>query len=138
MSRRSHPSKPSRGRARLAYLRGRTDVAIARTAPRELPMFPEEFWEAAHVEMPVSKEAISLRVDEDVLEWFRSAGPRYQSRMNAVLRSYVTHMKSRVSRRPSNRRLRRSSTRRTANKQVSSRRASSIEKSPSRRRGARR
>ena len=36
--------------------------------------------------------AISLRVDEDVLAWFKAAGPRYQSRMNAVLRSYMTHM----------------------------------------------
>jgi len=32
-------------------------------------------------------------VDEDVLDWFRQHGPRYQSRMNAVLRSY---MKSRT------------------------------------------
>jgi len=38
----------------------------------------------------VSKQAISLRVDADVLEWFRAQGPRYQSRMNAVLRSYMT------------------------------------------------
>jgi uncharacterized protein (DUF4415 family) len=33
--------------------------------------------------------AISLRVDEDVLAWFRSLGPRYQTRMNAVLRAYM-------------------------------------------------
>jgi uncharacterized protein YdaU (DUF1376 family) len=32
---------------------------------------------------------ISLRVDADVLAFFREAGPRYQSRMNAVLRSYM-------------------------------------------------
>jgi uncharacterized protein (DUF4415 family) len=42
--------------------------------------------------MPPSKEAISFRVDADVLEWFRAAGPRYQTRMNAVLRSYVREM----------------------------------------------
>ncbi|MEK7403277.1 MAG: BrnA antitoxin family protein [Gemmatimonadota bacterium] len=41
------------------------------------------------------KRAISLRLDPDVLEWFRAQGPRYQSRMNAVLRSYMTHMRSR-------------------------------------------
>ena len=39
--------------------------------------------------MPVAKEAISLRVDEDVLAWFRGLGPRYQTRMNAVLRSFM-------------------------------------------------
>jgi uncharacterized protein (DUF4415 family) len=41
------------------------------------------------VELPLPKEAISLRVDHDVLEWFRSTGKGYQSLMNAVLRSYV-------------------------------------------------
>jgi uncharacterized protein (DUF4415 family) len=33
------------------------------------------------------KASISLRVDADVLEWFRSSGAGYQSRMNAVLRA---------------------------------------------------
>jgi len=39
---------------------------------------------------PEPKRAISLRVDEDVLEWFKAGGPRYQSRMNSVLRSYMS------------------------------------------------
>jgi len=34
------------------------------------------------------KESISLRVDADVLEWFRATGTGYQSRMNAVLRAF--------------------------------------------------
>jgi uncharacterized protein (DUF4415 family) len=34
------------------------------------------------------KASISLRVDADVLEWFRSSGAGYQSRMNAVLRAF--------------------------------------------------
>lgn len=34
------------------------------------------------------KTSISLRVDADVLEWFRATGSGYQSRMNAVLRAY--------------------------------------------------
>jgi uncharacterized protein (DUF4415 family) len=34
------------------------------------------------------KATISLRVDADVLEWFRAAGPGYQTRINAVLRAY--------------------------------------------------
>jgi uncharacterized protein (DUF4415 family) len=38
---------------------------------------------------PVAKkQSIALRVDADVLEWFRSQGRGYQSRMNAVLRAY--------------------------------------------------
>ena len=41
---------------------------------------------------PAPKRAISLRIDQDVLDWFRAGGPRYQTRMNAVLRSYMSRM----------------------------------------------
>jgi uncharacterized protein (DUF4415 family) len=34
------------------------------------------------------KASISLRVDRDVLEWFRAQGSGYQSRMNAVLKAF--------------------------------------------------
>ena len=34
------------------------------------------------------KTAISLRIEQDVLEWFKAQGPGYQTRMNAVLRAY--------------------------------------------------
>ncbi len=34
------------------------------------------------------KSSIALRVDADVLEWFRAQGPGYQTRMNAVLRAF--------------------------------------------------
>ena len=35
-----------------------------------------------------AKAAISLRVDQDVLEWFKSQGPGYQTRINTVLRAF--------------------------------------------------
>ena len=35
-----------------------------------------------------SKSSISLRVDQDVLEWFKSQGPGYQTRINTVLRAF--------------------------------------------------
>ena len=34
------------------------------------------------------KTAISLRIEQDVLEWFKAQGPGYQTRINAVLRAY--------------------------------------------------
>jgi uncharacterized protein (DUF4415 family) len=49
------------------------------------------------VVVPPPKEAISLRVDEDVLKWFRDQGPRYQTHMNAVLRSYMDAVRRRRS-----------------------------------------
>lgn len=85
--------RSSRGRADLVRLRRITDAEIMRTSPPELSDLPDDFWSEATVVVPVAKRAISLRVDEDVLAWFRSAGPRYQSRMNAVLRSYMAHVR---------------------------------------------
>ena len=86
-------TRPTRGRADLERVRGMSEAEIARTSPPELDL-PDDFWDDAELVAP-RKEAISLRVDEDVLEWFRSRGPRYQTRMNAVLRSYVRSMKRR-------------------------------------------
>jgi uncharacterized protein (DUF4415 family) len=38
---------------------------------------------------PARKSAISLRLDPEVLAWFRTQGPGYQTRMNAVLKAYM-------------------------------------------------
>lgn len=88
------PRVPSRGRADLQRLRRMSEAEIARTSPPELSGLPADFWDAADLVAPPTKQAISLRIDEDVLAWFKRQGPRYQSRMNAVLRSYMTRMRS--------------------------------------------
>jgi len=80
---------PSRGRADLERVRRMSETTLHDTAPAELAALPDDFWDAAVLVEPVRKQAISLRVDEDVLAWFKQGGPRYQSRMNAVLRSYM-------------------------------------------------
>lgn len=46
-------------------------------------------WSDAVLVIPPKKKAISIRVDEDVLDYFKHEGTGYQRRMNAVLRSYV-------------------------------------------------
>jgi uncharacterized protein (DUF4415 family) len=90
---------PARGRADLTKLRRATEREIRRTAPPELADLPGDFWANAMVVNPMPKQPISLRVDRDVLAWFKSRGPRYQSRINAVLRSYVVAMRERRNRR---------------------------------------
>lgn len=70
-------------------MRRMSEKDIMRTSPEELSDLPADFWDDAELVIPVAKRAISLRVDEDVLEWFRSLGPRYQTRMNAVLRAFM-------------------------------------------------
>lgn len=83
------PDKPTRGRADLARPRNMTDEEINRNSPPELRDIPDSFWVNARVVEPVTKQAISIRIDTDVVEWFRATGPRYQTRINSVLRSYV-------------------------------------------------
>ena len=85
---------PHRGRADLARLRKMTEREIERTSPPELADLPADFWNEADVVIPPPKQAISLRLDQDVLEWFREQGPRYQTRINAVLRTYVSRAKA--------------------------------------------
>lgn len=51
--------------------------------------FTDEMVAAARWVMPPKKVPISFRVDPDVLEFFKAEGAGYQSRMNAVLRSYM-------------------------------------------------
>ena len=95
----AEPEQPLRGRADLPRLRRQSERAIAATAPPELADLPADFWDDAELVWPAPKQAISLRVDRDVLAWFRAQGPRYQSRINAVLRTYMTRVRSRPRRR---------------------------------------
>jgi uncharacterized protein (DUF4415 family) len=46
-------------------------------------------WDQAVLGLPPRKEHINIRVDADVLEWFRQTGRGYQTRMNNVLRAFV-------------------------------------------------
>lgn len=52
-------------------------------------------WENATTVMPRPKVDLHMRIDGDVLDWFKKAGKGYQTRINAVLRSYVTQMRKR-------------------------------------------
>jgi uncharacterized protein (DUF4415 family) len=38
---------------------------------------------------PSSKQQVTIRLDEDVLKWFRSQGKGYQTRINSLLRAYM-------------------------------------------------
>lgn len=50
-------------------------------------------WDSASVELPKPKADLHMRVDQDVLDFFRKTGKGYQTRINAVLRSYVSRMR---------------------------------------------
>ena len=51
---------------------------------------PDDWYKGAYAVYPVEKERITIRIDKDVLDHFRKQGKGYQSRINAVLRAFVT------------------------------------------------
>ncbi|MGA2654949.1 MAG: BrnA antitoxin family protein [Gammaproteobacteria bacterium] len=53
------------------------------------PPTDEAFWKNAKIVDPGKKKSISLRLDPDVLEWFKHQDGRYQTLMNQVLRQYM-------------------------------------------------
>jgi uncharacterized protein (DUF4415 family) len=58
----------------------------------DAPRYPvdESFWENARVVLPDGRPKVhtGIRLDADMLDWFKSQGKGWQSRINAVLRSY--------------------------------------------------
>ena len=82
---------PSRGKTDWAALDALTDEQIEESIKNDPDW--EEFkdldWSKAVLVIPPRKKAISIRVDEDVLDYFKKEGAGYQRRMNAVLRSYM-------------------------------------------------
>ncbi len=62
----------------------------------DIPEVDEAFFETARLVMPAagSKTAVSIRVDDDVLKWFKAQGKGHLSRMNAVLRAYMLSHRS--------------------------------------------
>jgi uncharacterized protein (DUF4415 family) len=55
----------------------------------DIPELDADFFRTAQVRMPRAKKAVSVRLDRDVLAWFKNQGRGYQTRMNAVLRTYM-------------------------------------------------
>ena len=67
-----------------------TDEDIARAVTNDPDAAPIDIdWSDTVLVIPARKKAISIRVDEDVLDFFKKAGNGYQRRINAVLRSYM-------------------------------------------------
>jgi len=60
-----------------------------RTDPDAAPEVDAAWFKSARIVLPEPKQAVSLRLDRDVMEWFKSQGTGYQTRINAVLRAYV-------------------------------------------------
>jgi len=75
-----------------ARLRAMTEEEIDRNAesdPDNPPWTEEELKAARLVQPSAGKQALSIRLDSEVIDFFKDQGPGYQSRINAVLLGYV-------------------------------------------------
>ena len=71
------------------------DIARAAASDPDAPMTTAADWANAKVVWPSGKEPITIRIDKDILQWFRQRGRGYQSKINAVLRGYIDAQKPR-------------------------------------------
>jgi len=71
-------------------LRGTSDADVHAAVEADPDAHPtdEDFWKDAKVILPRRKEVVTLRLDADLLDWLRQQ-PGYQTRINAILRSYM-------------------------------------------------
>jgi uncharacterized protein (DUF4415 family) len=81
---------PDEDRLSLAGLAALSDEQIDYS---DAPVRPDAVWRRASLPQFPSKKQVTLRIDEDVLSFFRGTGKRYQSRINSVLRAYMASHK---------------------------------------------
>ncbi len=60
----------------------------------DIPEQGRAFFTRAVLRPPEPKTAVTIRLDQQVLKWFKSKGSRYQTRINAFLRTYMEAHKS--------------------------------------------
>ena len=70
----------------MKHLRGLKDEEIDTS---DIPELDASFFEKAVISLPKPKATVCIRLDQDVLEWFKSQGRGYQTRINALLRAYM-------------------------------------------------
>jgi uncharacterized protein (DUF4415 family) len=89
---RSGADRPRTDWARVDALTDEGIAAAIKDDPDAAPELDAEWFASAMLVMPRPKEQISIRLDRDVLEHFRQY-PRYQTRINAILRAAMEHDK---------------------------------------------
>ena len=62
----------------------------------DIPELGDAFFTRAATIWPRAKKQLTVRIDEDVIEWLRSMGKGYQTRMNHILRAAMEHQKPRA------------------------------------------
>lgn len=85
-----------RGKTNLERLKNLSDSQIDAAIAQDPDAVTAHInWAEADMIYPPKKTPVSIRLDEDVLAFFRNSGRGYQTRINAVLRQFMTHQKDR-------------------------------------------
>jgi uncharacterized protein (DUF4415 family) len=63
---------------------------------QEMPELGDDFFDRAELHVP-PKQAVTMRIDADVLTWFKEQGQGYQTRINKLLRAYMQAQQRRQS-----------------------------------------
>jgi uncharacterized protein (DUF4415 family) len=74
------------------------EVEASAQADTGAPPPDEEFWRTVRVVMPeprIAKRHQGMRLDAEIIDWFKAQGPGWRTRMNAVLKSFVEAQKRR-------------------------------------------
>ena len=88
MKKKSGKSRAEKSATNWEFLAASGDEGIDYS---DIPKLGDDFWKAAKPWTPRNKDSVTLRLDHNVLAWFKNLGKGYQTRINAVLRSYVEH-----------------------------------------------
>jgi uncharacterized protein (DUF4415 family) len=75
-----------RSRTNWAKIDSLKDKAIDTS---DIPEQGKAFFKRAVLRLPEPKTAVTIRLDQQVLKWFKAKGPGYQTRINALLRAYM-------------------------------------------------
>ena len=87
------PSRRTESLTDLAAVRAKSEQELESDIAADLDFasVPSDWHAAAEAALPIPKKLLSLRLDTDVIDWFKQSGPGYQTRINAVLRAFVKH-----------------------------------------------
>jgi uncharacterized protein (DUF4415 family) len=80
------PTTKKRSRTNWAKIDALRDREIDTS---DIPEQRKAFFKRAMLRLPEPKTAVTIRLDRQVLNWFKTKGPGYQTRINALLRAYM-------------------------------------------------
>lgn len=85
--------------ARVDALSDEAIEAAIQSDPDAAPILNEVFWKNAQLVLPSGqgKERITIRLDKEIIDYFKGFGPGYQKRINAILTAYIQSQRKEVS-----------------------------------------